>query len=186
MACDIPASIDVSNSSATSATGAKPQSHFTAASRRNSLNPRLTWMLSNRIFLTTLASICCLYGLVQLKAHGYSADKISQSRPLYEYSNEQLSQPSEQLPFPGADFSVVNQHSSSLAQEQCLANTTQIAQSIESRLHPRFFCHCDDYEGLTSIDDIVSNFFANFGSYLRLKLHDIYGLLWPGHKSPQV
>lgn len=149
-------------------------------------------MLSNRIFLITLASICCLYGLLQLRAHGYNADKVSQSRPLYEYSNEQLSQPSEyseQLsPLPGCDFSVVNQHSSSLAQEQCLANTTQLAQMLDAKLCPVAFPDSNDCAGLSSFwqDDIVSNFFANFGSYLQLKLHDIYGLLWPGHKNPQV
>lgn len=152
------------------------------------MNPRLTWMLSNRIFLITLASICCLYGLLQLRAHGYNADKVSQSRPLYEYSNEQLSQPSEQLPFPGADFSVVNQNSSSLAQEQCLANTTQFAQMLDAKLSPVPFPDSNDCAGLSPFwqDDIVSNFIANFGSYLQLKLHDIYGLLWPGHKNPQV
>lgn len=144
-------------------------------------------MLSNRIFLTTLASICCLYGLVQLKAHGYSADKVSQSRPLCEYSYEQLSQPYEQLPFPGADFSVVNQDSSSLVYEQAEQNTTQVAQMVELKLWPGFGPCGDNYEGLTSFggDDIVSNFIANFGNLLRNKMHELYGLLSLGPKHPQ-
>lgn len=112
------------------------------------MNPRLAWMLSNRIFLITLASICCLYGLLQLKAHGYSADKVSPSSPLCEYPFEPLLQADISIAVEASclrstsDLSAISSsrdvHSGSypisLVQAQAYLNASQVAQAMEQKL----------------------------------------------------